>query len=109
MALDTDSLTLGEIAYIEKLGGYSLASLSDDAAPKGNMLAALTVVVARRNGQPAFKWNDALALTVEAAYEIIGIEIAEDEDEPIDDEPEIEAPAPKARRSTKTSPASNTP
>lgn len=110
--LNTDSLTLGEIATIEKLGGYSLASLQDESAPKGNMLAALAMVFARRNGQPGFTWNQATALTVDEAYEILGIEVADDEPEAEateDDEPEAEAPAPKARRSGKAPAATHTP
>lgn len=121
MALNTDSLTLGEIAHVEKLGGYSLASLQDDAAPKGNMLAALAMVFARRNGQPGFTWNQATALTVDQAYEILGVTIEDDEPETTEDAAEIEttedaaeietteAPAPKARRSAKAAAETATP
>lgn len=107
---DASKLTLGETAYIEKMGGYALASLQDEAAPKGNMLAACAVVQARRNGRPDFSWNEATALTIPEALEILGIEVAsvETTQAPTDDLATTEAPAPKASRSGKTSPETRT-
>ncbi|GAA3022199.1 hypothetical protein [Microbacterium dextranolyticum] len=104
MAIDSASLTLGEIATVEKLGGYSLASLDDSSAPKGNMLAALALVYRRRQGHPEFSWNEATALTITEAYEILGIKTTEASDAIATTEDK----APKASRSAKTSPATPT-
>ncbi|TGY35036.1 hypothetical protein E5344_12180 [Microbacterium laevaniformans] len=107
---DASKLTLGETAYIEKMGGYALASLQDEAAPKGNMLAACAVVQARRNGRPDFSWNEATALTLPEALEILGIDTAATTQttEAADEIATTEAPAPKASRSGKTSPETPT-
>ncbi|MFL0202114.1 hypothetical protein ACHFI2_16145, partial [Exiguobacterium acetylicum] len=58
-AFDFDRLTLGEVAKIEQLSGFSISSLSDET-PQGNFLAALVMVAKRRSGEPAFTFEDAL-------------------------------------------------
>lgn len=77
--LDVDRLTLGEIATIESLGEMPIDAIGDDNRPKGKMLAALAMIAKRRNGFPAFKWGDALGLSMSEAMEVLGIE-----DEPVD-------------------------
>lgn len=46
--MDINTLTLGEVAKIEELSGQPLASLSDEAAPKGKLMTALAFVIKRR-------------------------------------------------------------
>ncbi len=88
--IDVNSLTMGEIALVEKLGGQSISAIADDAAPKGKTMAALALVIKRRNGHPEFTWNDAQNLTFTEVSELLGLE---DEDA-ADDEAEDEAEDP---------------
>jgi hypothetical protein len=46
--MDINSLTLGELAKIEELGGASMSTLQDETKPKAKMLAALAFVIKRR-------------------------------------------------------------
>src|SRR6218665_893906 len=62
--VDLDALTTGDIAQIEDLSGQSITALSDRESPKGLALAAIAMVIARRNGKPDFTWEQALALKV---------------------------------------------
>jgi len=84
--LDVERLTMGEIATVEKLSGLPIDALGDEDAPKGNLLAALAMIAKRRNGDPGFKWGDALGLTMPQVSEILGIEDDDDEDDDADDE-----------------------
>lgn len=59
--MDINTLTLGEVAKIEELSGQPLASLSDDQAPKGKLMAALAFVIKRRQ-DPKFTMVQAEAL-----------------------------------------------
>ncbi|QTX04111.1 hypothetical protein [Agromyces archimandritae] len=84
MAFDFDSLTLGEVAVIEDLSGQSIATIADTVSPKGKALAAVAMVARRRAGEPAFTFNQAMALTLDQANDLIGLndeEPAEDSDE----------------------------
>lgn len=78
--LDVERLTMGEIATVEKLSGLPIDALGDEDAPKGNLLAALAMIAKRRNGDPGFKWGDALGLTMPQVSEILGIEDDDDAD-----------------------------
>ncbi|GAA0959153.1 hypothetical protein [Frigoribacterium faeni] len=75
---DFESLTLGEVAFLEKTTGLSLGSIGDDDAPKGDLLMALVVIVKRRTGSPEYTTVDAAQLTLTAANAIIGL--GDDED-----------------------------
>lgn len=75
--IDINSLTLGEVAKVEQLSGQGIGLIADEAQPKGLAMAALAFVWHRRS-EPAFTWNDAQALTLDRAKEILQIE---DEDE----------------------------
>ena len=75
--IDVNSLVLGEVAKVEELSGLSIGRLGEDEAPKGLMMAALAFVWKRRS-EPAFTWNQALALTLDEANAILGIEDDED-------------------------------
>ena len=70
-SFDFTKLTLGEIAYIEDLSGQSVAALDDDALPKGKPLAAICVIIKRRNGEPGFTFNDAMALPMDEATALV--------------------------------------
>ncbi len=70
--LDLERLTLGEVATIEDLSGQSISTVGDDGVPMGKMLGALCMITKRRNGFPAFKFGDALALTMDEALEVLG-------------------------------------
>lgn len=77
---DIQKLTLGELAKVEELAGLSMSALGDDAAPKGLALAALAMVVKRRQQMaeglpPKFSWNEALGLATDEAMEILGMNI----------------------------------
>lgn len=78
-----DQLTLGEVAAIEDLSGVAISSLSDQT-PQGKFLAALTMVAKRRSGEPAFTFNQALAMSMTEAQSFLGLD--EDDDEDADDE-----------------------
>lgn len=78
--LDLNSLTLGEIAKIESLTGLPIASTIGDGVPQGKSLAAWALIHARRDGRPSFSWPDALALTMDEAFQILGIDLDNDED-----------------------------
>ncbi|MFT4051098.1 MAG: hypothetical protein QM677_02470 [Microbacterium sp.] len=83
--IDFDSLTLGEIAFIEDLSGQPISELAEDDAPKGKGLAAIATVVKRRSGEPAFTFNQALALTVAEVNTLLGMGEEETESEGKDD------------------------
>jgi hypothetical protein len=63
MALNINSLTLGEVAKVEELSGLPFAAIADEERPKGLALAALAFV-AKRRSDPKFTWNDAQGLTM---------------------------------------------
>lgn len=46
--MDIKNLTMGEISKIEELSGLPLSALSDDDKPKGKLMAALAMVIKRR-------------------------------------------------------------
>lgn len=92
--LDVTKLTLGEVATIEDLAGVSLAEI--EGAPQGKFLAALVMIHQRRNGQPTFTFNQALATPMDEAQRLLGF------DEP---EPEEDSPEGKGERSSKSAPA----
>ena len=48
MALNINSLTLGEVAKVEELSGLPFSSIAEDDKPKGLALAALAFVAKRR-------------------------------------------------------------
>lgn len=77
---DLQKLTLGEVAKIEELSGQSITSIGEDNTPKGLMLAALAMVVKRRE-DPSFSWNKAQELTFADASVLVGISTTEDEEE----------------------------
>lgn len=57
-----NSLTFEEQSTIERLSGQGIATLGNEDKPKAKMMAAF-LFIARRRQDPAFKWNDAMALT----------------------------------------------
>lgn len=77
--MDINSLTLADVAKIEELSGQPIGSLADEKAPKGKSLAAMAYVFKRKQlaeqdlPVAAWKFTDALALTIEEAYEILGL------------------------------------
>lgn len=92
--LDVTKLTLGEVATIEDLAGVSLSEI--EGAPQGKFLAALVMIHQRRNGEPTFTFNQALATPMDEAQRLLGF----DEAEPAEDSDEG-----KGERSTKSAPA----
>lgn len=46
--MDIKSLTMGEVARVEELSGLPLSALGDDDKPKGKLMAALALVIKRR-------------------------------------------------------------
>ena len=80
MALNINSLTLGEVATVERLSDQAFGSIAEDDKPKGLALAALAFV-AKRRIDPAFTWNDAQNLT----FVEFGALISMGDDEPAGD------------------------
>lgn len=80
MALSINSLTLGEVATVERLSGLPFGAIADDEKPKGLALAALAFV-AKQRLDPQFTWNDAQALTFTDFAELISM----GDDEPAGD------------------------
>ena len=80
--LDMSSLTLGEVATIEDLAGVPLSAI--ETAPQGKFLAALVMIVKRRSGEPTFTFNQALAIPMDEAQQLLGF----DTPEPAEDSPE---------------------
>ena len=70
-------LTLGDVAMVEELSGMSIASMGDEDAPKGKLLAALAYVT-KRKSEKDFTFQDALNLTMDEVTEIIGLDDEED-------------------------------
>lgn len=82
MKFDVQKLTLGEVAFIEDKAGQSMSSFGDDETPRGRMLAAMVTIAKRRGGEPKFRFEDAMAIGMDEAREILGIS---DDDEDGDD------------------------
>lgn len=72
MKFKVEHLTLGEIATVEDLSGQSFTDFGGDGVPMGKAMAALVMMAKRRNGEPGFKFNDALAVPMEEAQELLG-------------------------------------
>lgn len=70
--IDVSTLTLGELATVERLGGQSLAKLGSGEAPMGLTLAALAYVHRKRT-DATFTFDDAQALTIDQANDILGV------------------------------------
>lgn len=68
-AYDFNSLTMREVAQIERLSGQGLASLGDDDRPKGLVLAAIAFTFRLRENS-AYTWNQAQDLTLKDISEI---------------------------------------
>lgn len=71
MGFDPNKLTLGESAFVEDFAKMSIASLSDESAPKSNLFIALAYVITRRT-KPDFKISDAKLFTLEEIAEMLG-------------------------------------
>lgn len=80
MALNINSLTLGEVAKVEDLSGLPFSAIAEDDKPKGLALAALAFVAKRRE-DPKFTWNAAQNLTMADFGALISL----GDDEPADD------------------------
>lgn len=76
---DVSKLTLGEVAKVEELSHLPITVMGDDERPKGLLTAAIAFVIKRRSS-PEFTWNDALALTLDQANDIVGISDDQDVD-----------------------------
>lgn len=70
-----ENFTLGEVAAIESLSGQSIAAMAT-GAPVGKMMAAMAYVIKRRSN-PDFTFDDALALNMAQANEVMGFNIAD--------------------------------
>jgi hypothetical protein len=69
---DFESLTIGEIDFIEKTTGRSASTIGQDETPQGALLGALVTVFKRRSGEPQYTFVDASLLTIKEANAIIG-------------------------------------
>lgn len=102
--IELDTLTLGEVDTIEQLAGVGIATLGVET-PQGKFLAALYMVAKRRNGEPAFTFNDALAVSITEAQEYLGLDDTTDDLDETDD-PELgkgdgsDKPAPAKKRNS---------
>lgn len=85
--IDISTLTLGEVAKIEDLSGLPISAIGDEDKPKGNALAAIALILKRRDGEPGFTWNQAQALTFDEVQTLMGTTGTEDEEDAEDDDP----------------------
>lgn len=104
--LDYTRLTLGEVAKIEELSGQSIATIGQESAPKGAVLAAMAFVAKRREQlaageKPTFTWNDAQGLTFEEANALLGLSDDEDEEAATDPTEAAEPATPSPRTRSK--------
>lgn len=90
--LDIEKLTLGEVAMVESLSDQSISGFGDDGVPMGKMLAALAMIAQRRNGFPKYQFGDAMALTMDEAMDLIGMEVEDDTVDPAADADAVTAP-----------------
>lgn len=100
--VDLTSLTLGEVATIEDLSGIALSDL--EGKPQGKFLAALVMVIKRRTGDPTFTFNQALAMPMDEAQQLLGLDQAEpaaSSDEGKDAGAPMSAPAKKRSSSSR--------
>lgn len=70
MAFDVSKLTLGEIAKVEELSGYSVGLIEDPATPKGKLFVALAYVIQKRI-DPTYTLARAEQLTLIEAEAIV--------------------------------------
>lgn len=77
--LDISTLTLAEIAHLEKMSGLSVDQMGEDETPKGDLLAAMVVIVKKRNGEPTFTFKQAQQLGMAEVKEIFSEVEAPDE------------------------------
>ena len=61
--MDIKNLTMGEISKVEELSGLPLAALAEDDKPKGKLMAALALVIKRRE-DPKFTLEMANQMTM---------------------------------------------
>lgn len=71
--MDIKNLTLGEVSKIEELSGLPLAALGEDDKPKGKLMAALALVLKRRE-DPKFTLEMANQMTMEDITAMISSE-----------------------------------
>lgn len=81
---DFTTLTVREASLIEDLSGLSIDAVGADGAPKAKLLAAITMIVKRRQGEKKFTFNQALDMTITEMMEFLGFE----EEEPSEDSEE---------------------
>lgn len=86
MAINIESLTLGEVAKVEELSGLPISAIGEDDKPKGLALAALAFVAKRRE-DPKFSWNAAQSLNLDEAQKLLGLDEEEADAAPLDDTP----------------------
>lgn len=87
MSFNANNLTLGEVALVEDLSGIPIGSIAEDDKPKGKALAALILVLKKRE-DPKFTMNQAMAFTLDEATALLG----DGEDEDGDDSPKDDVP-----------------
>lgn len=68
--MDIKTLTLGEVSKIEELSGLPLSALAEDDKPKGKLLAALALVIKRRE-DPKFTYEMASQMTTQDVMTLI--------------------------------------
>lgn len=61
--MDIKNLTMGEISKVEELSGLPLAALAEDDKPKGKLMAALALVIKKRE-DPKFTLEMANQMTM---------------------------------------------
>lgn len=76
---DINSLTVGDMADVERISGVSLTAMGDSDAPKAGLFMALAYV-ARRREDPAFTLDDAKAMTINEIGEILGTGVVTEPD-----------------------------
>ena len=71
--LDPNKLTLGEVAFIEKTSGQSMAEFGDAGKPQSQLLTALYTVARRRAGEPGYSLAQATSVPLDEAMDYLGL------------------------------------
>lgn len=79
MALDIDSLTVGEVSEIEELTGMAVTVIGDLEKPKGRLMGAMLYIFKRREN-PDYTLTDAFNTPLSEATKLLGLDEEVDED-----------------------------
>lgn len=80
MSFDANNLTLGEVALVEDMSGLPIGAIAEDDKPKGKALAALILVMKKRE-DPKYTMAQAMNMQLSEATALLG---GDDDDATVD-------------------------